>query len=181
MGKAAALPFLLLMACLLAALYGAVHNQISYTVSPDYFHAFKFKQFGIPADLHNRQGAALVGALASWWMGLLIGIPVSIAGLWLKGTKAYVRHVLTAALLVTVSTLLVGLVSLALGSFVIDAALLERLSSRFGLGAREAMAFARAGTMHNASYLGGGIGLLIGWSYIVIATVSQRRRSRADA
>ena len=58
--------------------YGAVHNHISYTVSPDYFHAFKFHQFGIPPELRGRVGASIVGWHASWWMGLFVGIPVPV-------------------------------------------------------------------------------------------------------
>ena len=37
---------LVVIAVLFAGLYGVVHNQISYTVSPEYFTKFKFRQFG---------------------------------------------------------------------------------------------------------------------------------------
>ena len=33
--KVALVPVLLIVACLLAGVYGALHNQISYTVSPE--------------------------------------------------------------------------------------------------------------------------------------------------
>ena len=56
MVKVALFPALLIVACLTAGVYGALHNQISYTVSPDYFHAFKFHQFGIPEGLRGRLG-----------------------------------------------------------------------------------------------------------------------------
>ena len=48
MEKILLFPLLLAAGCIISGLYGAFHNQISYTVSPDYFHAFKFDQFGIP-------------------------------------------------------------------------------------------------------------------------------------
>ena len=71
MTKLAFVPVLLMVGCLFAGLYGIIHNQISYTVSPEYFHAFKFQQFNIPPSLQNRIGASIVGWGASWWMGLL--------------------------------------------------------------------------------------------------------------
>jgi hypothetical protein len=61
MGKFGLFWLLLSAGCVLAGLYGAVHNQISYTVSPDYFWTFKFDQFGIPEALRGPLGASLVG------------------------------------------------------------------------------------------------------------------------
>jgi hypothetical protein len=59
--KAALFPVLLAAGCLVSGAYGALHDQLSYTVSPDYFHPLKFDQFSIPSHLHNRAGAAPVG------------------------------------------------------------------------------------------------------------------------
>ncbi len=42
--------FLVFFAILLSGLYGIIHDQISYTVSPEYFTKFKFQQFGIAGD-----------------------------------------------------------------------------------------------------------------------------------
>jgi len=47
--------FLVLFAILLSGLYGIIHDQISYTVSPEYFTKFKFQQFGLDGmTLPNR-------------------------------------------------------------------------------------------------------------------------------
>ena len=92
MAKLALLPLLLVVGCLTAGLFGALHDQVSYSVSPDYFHAFKFHQFQIPPHLHNRVGAAIVGWRASWWMGPIIGVPLLTAGLLLPDWRAYLKH-----------------------------------------------------------------------------------------
>jgi len=42
MRKLALFPFLLAAGCGISGLYGAAHDQISYSISPDYFHALKF-------------------------------------------------------------------------------------------------------------------------------------------
>ena len=69
------------LAIIVAGLYGMIHNQISYTVAPEYFTKFKFRQFGLTdIPLPNRVRASIVGFLASWWMGIPIGLLVGAAG-----------------------------------------------------------------------------------------------------
>ena len=104
---------LLAVSCLFAGLYGVVHNQISFTVSPDYFYAFKFDQFAIPQSLQGRIGASLVGWEAAWWMGIVIGAPLVLVGLILPGWKAYITQTLTAFAVAAATALLVGLGGLA--------------------------------------------------------------------
>ena len=53
---------LIVLAVLAAGLYGVVHNQISYTVSPEYFTKFKFRRFGlVDTPLAGRVRASMVG------------------------------------------------------------------------------------------------------------------------
>jgi hypothetical protein len=73
----------------MAGMCGFLHDQISYTVSPEYFTRLKFYQFNIPVSLHNRIGAGIVGIQATWWMGLLIGIIVIPIGLIIPTWKNY--------------------------------------------------------------------------------------------
>lgn len=63
-----------LICTVLAGFYGAIHDQISFTISEEYFTKMKFDQFrwadfGLPARLF----AALIGFLATWWIGLIGG------------------------------------------------------------------------------------------------------------
>jgi len=55
---------------LLAGIYGIVHDQITYTISPEYFTTLKFDQFYY-ADLgfSARGFVAEIGFLATWWVG----------------------------------------------------------------------------------------------------------------
>src|SRR5260221_12058644 len=82
----------------LAGAYGAVHDQVSYSISPEYFTKMKFRQFAW-ADLGwpNRLFAAEVGFLASWWAGLIAGWLLArfgLAGLWLMNRRlALVRAI----------------------------------------------------------------------------------------
>jgi hypothetical protein len=158
---------LLVVGCLLAGLFGAVHNQISYTVSPDYFGAFKFDQFGIPEALRGRLGASLVGWHASWWMGIFLGVPVLLVALIFPGPKGYLRHALIAFAVVLATGLAVGLGGLLVATCTIT----EANASFFWVPERvtDPVAFERAGMMHDSSYLGGALGILTAWAYLLVA------------
>lgn len=173
MKKVLLFPVLMLFSCGLAALYGAVHNQISYTVGPVYFHELKFIQFRIDPEFHNRIGAAWVGFQASWWMGLVIGLPIYIPALFIRGTAPFVRGFMRVSLLVVIITLLVGMAALIYAELSFsqtrypDGPWVQRVS--------DPLAFAKAGHMHNYSYLGGMIGLLVG-VFLAIWFARQSRK-----
>jgi hypothetical protein len=153
--KLALFPILLVTACLVAGFYGALHDQISYTISPDYYYSFKFNQFRIPVVLRNRIGASMVGWYASWWMGLLIGIPVLLLGLIMPDRKSYVTRSLVAFGVVAFTSLVVGLTAL--------------------FNAGDMNSFDRVGTMHNHSYLGGGLGIITASIYLIIERMRLTR------
>src|SRR3954468_16183226 len=71
-----------LLGALFAGIYGAVHDQVSYAISPEYFTKLKFHQFWY-ADFgfHPRVFAAEVGFLASWWVGMIIAWLLARLGL----------------------------------------------------------------------------------------------------
>jgi hypothetical protein len=174
MVKIALFPLLLAAGCLVAGMYGALHNQISYTVSPDYFHAFKFHQFDIPPDLRGRIGASIVGWYASWWMGLVIGLPVLFVGLIVPGWKTYLGRCLAAFAVVVGTALITGLGALIYACLTISEASLpdfwypDRVVDK--------VAFARAATMHNFSYLGGFLGILTAILYLIIERIRLAKR-----
>jgi hypothetical protein len=174
MKKLALFPVLLVAACLVSGLYGSLHNQISYTVSPDYFYAFKFHQFGIPEDERGRIGAAIVGWHASWWMGLFLGVPVLLVGLILPDRKTYLSRCLWAFAVVAGTALVVGLGALLYASLTISETSFPEYW--FPEGVVDKVAFARAGTMHNFSYLGGFIGILTGSLYLIVERVRLSKR-----
>ncbi len=179
MAKLSLFPVLLAAGCLIAGVYGALHNQISYTVSPDYFSAFKFHQFGISEGLRGRIGASLVGWYASWWMGFLIGVPVLLIGLILPGWKVYLSRCLAAFVVVAGTALVVGLGALAYASLTISEASLP--DYRYPNGVTDKAAFARAAAMHNFSYLGGFLGIITGSMYLIVERIRLSKRHSRPA
>ena len=179
MAKASLFPVLLAAGCVISGVYGALHNQISYSVSPDYFDAFKFIQFDIPEGLQNRIGASIVGWQASWWMGLLMGTPVLLVGLLMPDARTYLTRVLIAYAVVALTALVVGLGGLLWAYCSITASNLP--GYWYPAGATDRVAFARAGTLHNFTYLGGFLGSITGSLYLVAERVRLTRRTGRPA
>ncbi len=161
-----AAPLLVVYACLVAGLYGALHDQISYTAAPEYFTRFKFHQFDIPAAWPDRLGAAWVGIQATWWMGFLIGLVLLIARPAFPDTRSFARAYLRSALVVVGVALLVGLGALAYAYLFFTPADVPRFISEWRAGLADPLAFWRVGHMHNYSYIGGALGALVGVSYL---------------
>ncbi|SMR81576.1 hypothetical protein SAMN04488030_2046 [Aliiroseovarius halocynthiae] len=163
------IPLMVGFACVLAGAYGIVHNQISFTIGPDYFYALKFPQFRIPDLLQSRVGAAYVGWQASWWMGLVIGIPIAVMSLGIPSSAQTRRVFLRAAMLVVAITFALGLVSLAFDPP------MDHIP--VPTAAKDPIGYGRAAMLHDTSYLGGMIGLVIGLIYTGAKVRAARRNA----
>jgi len=165
-----------LIAILLAGLYGMVHNQISYTVSPEYFTKFKFKQFGLMnSAFPDRVRASIVGFQASWWMGIPIGYLVGVVGFIHQGHWRIFRISLWSFVVCVIFTLLFGLGGLFYGyvqTRAINPADYEGWYIPDGLV--DLRRFLCAGYMHNSSYLGGTLAILVAWVFHIVVRIRTR-------
>ncbi|WP_306641585.1 hypothetical protein [Sanyastnella coralliicola] len=179
---------ILILAPVIAALYGVVHDQITYSISNEYYTKFKFIQFrmmemGMGENIgteerpeiilkNPRLGAAYVGAMATWWVGVIIGAILAMVGLLHKNHRNMWKTTLQALVLTMVIALVTGLIGLGVGStyeaspgwFIPD--YLEHPQR-----------FIMVGSMHNFSYLGGGVGLLAGMFFSLKRRASLKRDS----
>ena len=157
--------FTILIFTLAASLYGAIHNQVTYSISPEYFTKFKFHQFQWAfADFtvnigsedkpeyimsNNRISASLVGILATWWFGLLMEI-VFVVTSFLKGMTT--KH---TVLLFTYIRFIFG-ITIVIGSVASLLCILEVLPNICLLdNVTHTDHFSHARWIHNFSYLGG--------------------------
>jgi hypothetical protein len=155
---------IIIISVILASIYGFCHNQVSYSISPEYFTKFKFEQFGfVEYGLDTpRTTTGLIGIWATWWFGLLIGLINGIVGLIQPTSKIMWKSAFGA----TIRTLLIaigfGVVGILVGKFIIS-----NLNINWNLPTdlTDRKKFLIAGTMHNFSYLGGIIGLIYGIIY----------------
>lgn len=161
---------LVALAVVAAGLYGIVHNQISYTVAPEYFTKFKFQQFGlIDTPLPDRVRASEVGFLASWWMGVPIGILVGAVGFIHRDAGEMFRVTLWSFVVVVGFTLLFGLGGLLYGYFETRHIDISDYRGWFiPNDVTDLRRFLCAGYMHNSSYLGGVFAIPVAWAFHIV-------------
>ena len=159
--KLGAFALLVLVAPLLAAAFGAAHDQVSYTLAPEYFTRFKFDQFAWAGvrSMPPRVGAAVVGALATWWVGRYVGILVAAAGLRHPSATLMLRGARRAFGVAAAAALVVGLLGFTVAWLAFDPSR-EYVDWWRPNGIEAPRRFFAAGMMHSGSYLGGALGTL---------------------
>jgi hypothetical protein len=169
--------FLILVAAIaLAGAYGAAHNQISYTVSPEYFTKFKFQQFGLDDDARSeRVRASVVGYHASKGMGLPIGVLVGAAGFIHRGYRRMLRISLWSLAVVIGFTLCFGLCGLIYGYLQTQSVNVAGYRGWFiPTDVVNLRRFLCAGYMHNAAYIGGALSVPAAWAFQILVKVRAR-------
>jgi hypothetical protein len=157
-------------AVLVAGLFGALHDQISYSVSSEYFTKFKFIQFRLlEAHLPERIRAAEVGFRASWWMGIPLGIFCGSAGFLQRSPAQMARALAWSLPAITTFTLIFALVGLAYGWS--QTATIDLLRYRGWFVPADVIDLRQylcAGYMHNAAYLGGALSIPAAWLFHLV-------------
>lgn len=154
---------LFLVALLAAGLFGALHDQVSFTVSPEYFTKFKFIQFGLlDPSVGQRLRVAWIGFQASWYMGIPLGLLVvrlafirrlPPAGMWRLGLRSFA--------LVLAITAAFALGGLAYGYFATATVHIGDYSQWYvPADIVQIRRYLCAGYMHNAAYRGGAWGTI---------------------
>jgi hypothetical protein len=161
----------LLMGASLGGCYGALHNQLSFSLAPEYFSAFKFNQFDVPwAYSQPRLGAAWVGVLASWWMGLIVAAALGLVALRAHSARLMARLLAQSFGLVMLVALAVGLWGLWSGVQQVTPTTIAHYRNWLAAGVTDPVAFVRVGFMHNAGYAGGVLGLVVGLVHVLWRT-----------
>lgn len=170
MKKLGILLLVILIATLLAGSYGALHDQITFTISSEYFTVFKFDQFHFQEWGNNnpRLTTAWIGFLATWWVGFYIGIIQGLVGLIHKGPKLMFKYVMNSILITLGVAFLFGI----LGG-IVEVLNGETSPSCFPYEIQDCKSFRIVGSIHNFGYMGGEIGATIGLAYQII----KRRKS----
>jgi len=152
------------------SLYGILHDEFTYSISPEYYTKYKFPMFGLEYDtsMHDvRLLVAATGVNATWWVGLAAGLLFGLVSLIHKDWKAMLGISLKAMQIMLTIAAAVGLIGLGVGW-------LTRRNAAYAAPAWDGIniladpeAFHMVGTMHNFSYIGGAIGIIVGVVYII--------------
>ena len=111
-------------------------------------------------------------------MGIVIGGVLIPLGLFIRGTADYFWSMIRVFGAVALTTLATGLAALAISYALVDAETVGQFVP-YGNMVVDNAAFARAGTMHNFSYLGGLLGILAG-AWLILRFRRQQSRETMD-
>lgn len=158
---------------LLACVYGIVHDQITARICVEYFTVGH--QRIIASESPTALGLVW-GVVATWWMGVLIGVPLAAAarlgGPPYLTARQLVRPALVLLVVMGCSALVAGLVGhrlAAAGRLRLDGA------ESVGLDGAKEVAFLTDLWAHNASYAVGFFGGIALISYAAIRRMKLRR------
>lgn len=147
---------------LIAGSYGMIHDQVTYSISREYFTQLKFIQFHY-ADfgLPRRLFVAEIGFLATWWVGFFAGWFMARITVPTLSPKAALRLVVTGFLTMFGCALAGGATGFQLAMlFDVDLDSGWRMLATI-LGVHDTAAFVRVAYIHNGGYIGGAIGLIL--------------------
>jgi hypothetical protein len=143
---------------ILGGLYGIIHDQVTFSISPEYFTKFKYQQFGLKATGNDRINVAIIGFWATWWFGAFIGLVIGGAALFFKDPREMKAAIIKAIKLVFMIAILFGVAGFLYGKFYL---VKTGVQWNFPEELQDKDSFIITGTIHNASYLGGLVGLFI--------------------
>lgn len=145
-------------------------DQITYSISEEYYTKFKFFQFDIPEYFRDRFGVSIVGFLATWWVGLPIGIVIGSVGLIQEDHKSMIRATVNAFIVTIIIAILTPLTAATIWfinlwyqqvpfegyAFSVDELALSKKTIN------NPSSFFVVAMIHNFNYLGGFLGLIGG-------------------
>jgi hypothetical protein len=147
---------------LIAGIYGIAHDQITYSISPEYFSKMKFEQFrSADFGFSDRIFVAEIGFLATWWVGLCSAWFLARMALPVWSPAIALRRVAESFGIMILVAFLAGLSGYLLGG-------LDPGTSQFwreiclNAGVIDVPSFVRVGYVHIGGYIGGFVGLVIG-------------------
>jgi hypothetical protein len=149
------------LGALVAGTYGSIHDQVTFSLSPEYFTKLKCVQFRY-ADLGfpMRVFVGEIGFLATWWVGFVSGWFLARLTIPRRPPVEAFRRSLAGMLWVVGGALAGGMVGYLLGIRQgMDPAGWADIGMELGI--EDLRAFVRVAYIHNAGYLGGLIGLVL--------------------
>ena len=151
-----------LIGAVIAGVYGIAHDLITFSIGPEYFTKLKFKQFQY-ADIgfSKRILVSEIGFLASWWVGFVIAWFLARRLIPGQTRRAAYRQIASGFAMVFGCGIVFGVLGYAYGAWRgPEGDYLDWEFATQSLGLTDIWPFVRVAYIHNASYLGGLVGLI---------------------
>ena len=163
-----ALNFILILfsSIFIAGFYGILHDQITYSISNEYFTFFKFEQFGINqwGLSDERLKVGIIGFLATWWVGFILGIIYALLSLFYNSKKT-LSIVMSSIFLNIGIAIIFGFLGFVYAFLFLRA---ENINWYIPEQTKNIQNFINVGSIHNFGYIGGIFGLLIGIYHMTV-------------
>jgi hypothetical protein len=168
-----------LAGALIAGGYGVLHDQITFSIGPEYFRNFKFDKFSwADLGLGERIFVSCIGFLATWWVGAIGGWILARRILWTCPKRTAYRRIGAGFSLVFAAAALAGLLGYLYGLWRgpnADYSAWQPTLQHYRVS--DVWSFMRVGYIHNAGYIGALVGLLL--TYIAVRPGTLRKENGA--
>ena len=154
---------IVIFSIIIASVFGAIHNQLSYFVSNEFFENFLFGNFGTTEwNLNNRRiEASVVGILGSYWVGFILGVIYAIIFLFIN-TENNFKYIFKAISINILFALIGSIIGYIIGLIIPW----ENSGIWMEFGTQNPQKYVQANFMHSGSYYGGIAGLIFGIIYL---------------
>lgn len=173
----------LLLLCLvgagIAGGYGIIHDQVTYTLSPEYFTKFKFIQFSdVDPKMGNRIFAGVIGFLATYWIGLIFGWVMGRVTMKPPDRIVHLALAIKALLIMILVTFGFGLGGYLYATLIFDSVRESWKVWQQMYRIEDIASFHRVGTIHNMGYIGGVVGAIIAliWLQKKMASLARAKK-----
>lgn len=176
MRKSGVFSTIIFLSVVLAGVYGILHDQVTASISGEYFTKLKFHQFRLEPGTAFRTGVSFIGFYATWWMGGLIGVVLGLIGFLLYPDHTSMRKALNRALLIVfATTILFSVCGYLYGNFYLAD---HGVSWWMPADLQDKHSYIVTGTIHNSSYAGGLCGLLLAVTYLLLTVQKANKAYR---
>ena len=165
---------LVLFASLIGGVYGAVYDQLTYSISPEFFTKFRFELFNPDPTMNTRLAVAWIGFLNTWKTGAIIGGVLALTGMINLDYKRMFKFSVYAFLIAMVIAFATGLIGWSVSP------LANQEDPGVELNILDKVAFKTVVNMNNFSYAGGVIGMFVGVFYQLYGHRRYRIRQSLD-
>ncbi len=165
MKKLGAFIIIVFISITLAVIYGVAHDFITSKISPEFYTKLTFFNFGILDDYEREfnenwiLALTWVGFFSTWWFGLLTGIVLGIFGLKYSDGQIMLNKSLKSLFIVIGIAILFGFVGYGIGELN-PSEIITNYHLPFEI--EHKAEFNKVRKIHNFSYIGGIVGLIIG-------------------